>query len=145
MRPSLDDYFLAMLPLVAARGTCPRRLVSCILVDDRGRLVSSGYNGNPPGAPHCEDSPCPGSPVIGGQRFNCESVHAELNAVIQAGASRREPVTAYCSLTPCRPCAAALLSVGVKRVVALEYYKYDNAGPELLAKAGVILEVVHAK
>jgi len=145
MRPSLDHYFLAMLPLVAARGTCPRRQVACILVDERGRLVASGYNGNPPGAAHCDSVPCPGSPALGGTRTACESVHAELNAVIQAGASRREPVTAYCSLTPCRSCAAALLSVGVKRVVALEYYKYDNAGPELLAKAGVILEVVHAK
>jgi len=64
-----------------------------------------------------------------------------LNAVIQAGASRREPVTAYCSLTPCRPCAAALLSVGVKRVVALEKYKHDDRGAALLAKAGVELEV----
>jgi dCMP deaminase len=144
-RPSIDSYYLTMLPLVASRGTCPRRQVACILVDDRGRLVSSGYNGNPPGASHCDIVPCLGSPAIGGQRTDCESVHAELNAVIQAGASRREPVVAYCSLTPCRPCAAALLSVGVKRVVALERYKYDDAGPELLAKAGIILEVAHAK
>ena len=143
-RPSLDEYFLAMLLQVAMRGTCPRRKVSCILVDSCGRLVATGYNGNPPGAPHCCDRPCPGSPLIGGARADCEAVHAELNAVIQAGASRREPVTAYCSLTPCRPCAAALLSVGVKRVVALEAYKYDNAGPKLLAKAGVKLEVLSA-
>jgi dCMP deaminase len=145
VRPSLDDYFLAMLPLVASRGTCPRRQVACILVDDKGRFVSSGYNGNPPGADHCDMVPCPGSPAIGGLRTDCESVHAELNAVIQAGASRRAPVTAYCSLTPCRPCAAALLSVGVKRTVALERYKYDDAGPALLAKAGVSWEVVSDK
>lgn len=132
------------MPLVAARGTCPRKLVSCILIDIHGRLVATGYNGNPPGAAHCDESPCLGSPAVGGQRFDCESVHAELNAVIQAGASRREPVTAYCSLTPCRPCAAALLSVGVRRVVALERYKYDDAGPALLLKAGVELEVREA-
>lgn len=142
MRPSIDAYYLAILPLVASRGTCPRRQVACILVDGKGRLVATGYNGNPPGADHCDLVPCPGSPAIGGQRTECESVHAELNAVIQAGASRREPVTAYCSLTPCRPCAAALLSVGIKRVVALEQYKYDDAGPALLAKAGVQLEVL---
>src|SRR6185437_7893780 len=97
-RPDLDEYYLAMLPLVASRGTCPRRQVACVLADERGRLVATGYNGNPSGAAHC-------------------------------------------SLAPCRPCAAALLSVGVTRVVALESYKYDNAGPALLAKAGVALEI----
>lgn len=140
-RPNIDEYFLAMLPLVASRGTCPRRQVACILVDDKGRLVATGYNGNPPGAFHCDVTPCPGSPVVGGERSACEAIHAELNAVVQAGSSRREPCTAYCSLTPCRPCAAALLSVGVKRVVALDRYKYDDAGPTLLARAGVELEV----
>jgi dCMP deaminase len=142
VRPTIDEYWIAMLPLIASRGTCPRRQVSCILVDERGRLVATGYNGNPPGSLHCTESPCPGSPVVKGLRMDCEAVHAELNAVIQAGDSRRTPWTAYCSLTPCRPCAAALLSIGVKRVVALERYKYDNAGPALLAKAGVMLDVV---
>ena len=44
MRPSLDAYFLAMLPLVAGRGTCPRRQVACILTDQEGRMVSMGYS-----------------------------------------------------------------------------------------------------
>ena len=140
-RPSLDKYWLEKLASFASRGTCPRRQVACLLTDELGRLVSSGYNGNPKGATHCIDEPCPGSPTICGKREDCEAVHAELNAVIQAGDSKRVPVTAYCSLTPCRPCAAALLSIGVKRVVALERYKYDNAGPILLDKAGVKLEV----
>ena len=141
MRPSLDDYYIAMLPLVASRGTCPRRQVGCILTDAKGRLVATAYNGNASGLRHCIDSPCPGAPSLGGTRIDCEAVHAELAAILQATASRRAPHTAYCSLTPCRACATALISAGVSRVVALEAYKYDTTGLALLQKAGVTLEI----
>jgi dCMP deaminase len=143
-RPDLDEYFLAMLPLVASRGTCPRRRVGCILVDERGRLCATGYNGNAPGLPHCVDVPCPGAESIGGPRESCEAVHAEESALLQARASRREPRTAYCSLTPCFGCAKSLLSAGITRVVALRAYKHDDLGVRLLLKAGVELEVREA-
>lgn len=141
-RPSLDEYWLAMVPLVAARGTCPRRQVGAILTDADGKLVATGYNGNPPGASHCIDSPCPGSPALNGKREDCEVLHAELNALLQAVDSRRKPVTLYCGLTPCFPCAKALLTAGIRRVIALEHYKYDDAGVSLLRKHGVEVYVV---
>jgi dCMP deaminase len=139
-RPSLDDYFLAMLPLVASRGTCPRRQVACILVDEKGRLVATGYNGNAPGMAHCIDKPCPGAESIGGLRESCQAVHAEASALLQARASRREPCTAYCSLTPCFSCAKLLISAGITRVVAMDTYKYDALGLQLLHEAGVELK-----
>jgi dCMP deaminase len=142
MRPTIDEYYLAMLPLVASRGTCPRRQVACILTDDHGRLCATGYNGNAPGLPHCVDVPCPGAEVIGGAREDCEAVHAEESALLQARSSRREPRTAYCSLTPCFGCANLLLSAGITRVVAVRMYRHDDRGVRLLLKAGVELEVV---
>jgi len=143
-RPSLDAYFLAMLPLVASRGTCPRRQVGCVLVDFQGRLVATAYNGNASGMAHCIDVPCPGAESLGGSRESCEAVHAESAALLQARASRREPHTAYCSLTPCMNCAKLLISAGVKRVVALSMYKHDDLGVRLLLKAGVELEVMES-
>ena len=140
-RPSLDEYWLSMVPQVASRGTCPRRQVACILVDESGKLVSTGYNGPASGLEHCIDQPCPGSPAVGGERTDCEATHAELNAVLQAAASRRSPWTAYCSLTPCLPCAQALLGTGIKEVVALALYAHDDKGPRLLNKAGVMVWV----
>jgi dCMP deaminase len=143
VRPSLDVYYGAMLPLVASRGTCPRRLVACVLVDDHGRLVATGYNGNAPGLPHCMDAPCPGAESLGGPREACEAVHAEASALLQARSSRREPRTAYCSLTPCMDCAKLLVSAGVRRVVAAAAYKHDEGrGAAYLAKAGVSLELI---
>ena len=137
-RPPIDDYYLAMLPLVASRGTCPRRQVACVLTDDKGRLVATGYNGTAPNTPHCIDAPCPGA---AGAREACEAIHAECSALLQARASRREPHTAYCSLTPCFYCAKMLVSAGVRRVVAAEWYKYDDAGPAYLIKNGVVLKI----
>ncbi len=141
-RPTLDNYYLAMLPLVASRGTCPRRQVGCVLTDAHGRLVATAYNGNASGMPHCIDSPCPGAESLGGSREACEAVHAESAALLQARSSRREPHTAYCSLTPCFSCAKLLLSAGIKRVVALQMYKHDDLGVRLLLKAEVELEVI---
>ena len=142
MRPLLDEYFLAMLPLVASRGTCPRRQVACILTDQDGRLVSTGYNGSAPGMGHCtEDDACAGHPAFGGTREQCLATHAELNAVLQSLGSRRQPFTAYCSLTPCKACAQALLGCGVKQVVALALYQHGTDGPRLLNKAGVTVWV----
>jgi len=136
-RPDIDAYWSAMVPLVAARATCPRRSVGAILTDAEGRLVSTGYNGNAPGAVHCIDEPCPGSPALGGERQNCEALHAEANSVAQVLGSRRAPHTLYCSLTPCFPCAMLLLAVGVRRVVALERYRHDDRGPAFLVRNGV--------
>jgi dCMP deaminase len=136
-RPSLDEYWLSMVPLVAARCTCPRRQVGAILVDAKGQLVSTGYNGNPSGLGHCVDIPCPGAPSLGGQRSDCQALHAEANAVAQAMGSRRAPWTLYCALTPCHDCSKLLLAVGVREIVALERYAHDDRGPRLLNKAGV--------
>jgi dCMP deaminase len=136
-RPSLDEYYLAMLPLVASRGTCPRRQVAAILVDDKGRLVSTGYNGPPAGMPHCTEHPCPGAGD--GPREDCEAVHAESNAILQAQASRRTPHTLYCSTTPCFNCAKLLVSAGISRVVAESRYRHDDRGASLLARAQVLL------
>ena len=136
-RPSIDAYYLAMVPLIASRATCPRRSVGAILTDIDGRLIATGYNGSAPGAVHCMDQPCPGSPLLGGNRESCKSLHAELNALLQAADSRRRPHTLYCTLTPCFPCAKALLCAGVQRVVAMLQYAHDDAGPKFLVRNGV--------
>ncbi len=140
-RPSIDEYYLAMLPLVASRATCPRRSVAAILVDATGRLVAIGYNGVPSGMPHCIDVACPGAGDQSGDSSRCLAIHAEVSALSQARASRRQPHTLYCSTTPCFECAKLLITEGVRRVVAASAYA-DQRGAELLERAGV--EVLRA-
>ena len=140
VRPNIDSYYLAMLPLIASRATCPRRQVAAILVDERGKLVSIGYNGVPTGLPHCIDTPCAGAGDASGDTSRCIAIHAEVNAMLQAQASRRRPHTLFCSTTPCFNCAKMLIAEGVRRVVALSAYA-DERGLALLSQAGVQVDV----
>ena len=135
-RPSIIEYYIAMLPLVASRATCPRRQVAAILTDDDSKLVSIGYNGCPSGMSHCIDVPCAGANDLSGDTSRCIAIHAEQNALSQARSSRRQPHTLYCSTTPCFDCSKLLITEGVKRVVAASVY-VNTTGVDLLKQAGV--------
>lgn len=58
-RPDWDDYFLGIAAAVAARADCTRRRIGAVIVRDH-RIVSTGYNGAPPGHRGClSDRACP--------------------------------------------------------------------------------------
>lgn len=55
-----DDYYLRIADDVALRADCTRRKVGAVLVAKDNRIVSTGYNGSPPGKPGClSDGACP--------------------------------------------------------------------------------------
>ena len=84
MREPVDWYFLKMALLVAQRGTCARRKVGCILVNQKRHVIATGYNGNPAGQKHCIDYPCKGATAKSGRDLElCEAIHAEQNALLQ--------------------------------------------------------------
>lgn len=56
MRPTLEEYFIKMVQLVATRSTCLRRSVGCVLVNHRGHVIATGYNGVAAGMLHCNES-----------------------------------------------------------------------------------------
>lgn len=55
MRPDLDTYFMSMAVLVASRATCPRRKVGSVLINTRGHVLATGYNGVAAGQAHCNE------------------------------------------------------------------------------------------
>lgn len=58
-RPAWQDYYLGIADSVAVRADCTRRKVGAIVVKDNS-IVSTGYNGAPPGEPGClSDGACP--------------------------------------------------------------------------------------
>lgn len=144
MRPSWDDYFLRLAVDVSRRSTCQRRNIGALLVRDR-RILTTGYNGPPPGIDHCEDiGGCLREKrgVPSGERLDiCRAIHAEANAILQAaihGVVIRGSVL-YCTNTPCFGCAKLLIGTGVTRMVVIEGYQ-DELSAELLEEAGVIVE-----
>jgi dCMP deaminase len=55
MRPAKAETWLEVARAVAKQSTCLRRQVGCVLVDARGHVLSTGYNGVASGMPHCND------------------------------------------------------------------------------------------
>lgn len=58
MRPDWLEYFFGIAEAVAARADCTRRQAGAVIVRDH-RIISTGYNGAPRGAPGCLEGACP--------------------------------------------------------------------------------------
>lgn len=127
-RPSRDQVYLQIAETIAQRGTCPRRQVGCLLVDSRGRILSTGYNGVAAGRPHCcEGSPCEGANAVSGQGLDkCEAIHAEQNAILLLS-DPWSVDTAYVTVSPCIPCMKLLLGTSCQRIVCRELYPHTKA------------------
>lgn len=124
-RPSWDEHYIGMAEQIAKMGTCARRQVGCVLVDARNRVVSTGFNGVPPGWPHCSTevvSRCPGAEAKSGTRLDeCNANHAEANALIYC--PNPELIrTCYVTCSPCINCVKMLLVTGCSRIVFKEEY-----------------------
>src|SRR5512136_329413 len=136
-RISKDHYFMNIAIEVARRSTCTRRQIGAIIVSDVGEIKSTGYNGNPRGLPHCHEIGCIRDKlnIPSGTRLEtCTAVHAEQNALIQAGTNARGS-TLYSTIVPCPICARMILNAQVSRVVYIDDYS-NLAGVELLKQAG---------
>lgn len=59
-RPDWDTYFLGVAQSISARADCRRRTVGAVIVSQDHRVLSTGYNGAPPGRPGCLAGACPG-------------------------------------------------------------------------------------
>jgi len=125
---------------VSRRSTCTRRQIGAIIVSEHGEIKSTGYNGNPRGLPHCEEMGCIRDKlgIPSGTRLEtCTAVHAEQNALIQAGTNARGS-TLYSTIVPCPICARMILNAQVSRVVYIDDYS-DLSGVELLKEGRVVM------
>ena len=136
-----DDYFMGVSLLAADRSKDPSTQVGACIVSDDNRILSTGYNGFPQG---CSDDEFPWNrdEKLGETKYNFV-VHAELNAILNAGGKSLVGSRIFVSLFPCHECAKAIIQSGVKEVVYLSD-KYtgtvsDNASRRMLTAAGVKL------
>lgn len=132
-----DEYFLKLAMLISERSTCPRMHCGAVIVRNR-RVLATGYNGSPPGLPHCDDVGCL---VVDN---HCQrTTHAELNAVIQAalhGVSIHG-ATLYATNMACTTCAKMLIGAGVERVVVFSHY-HKTLASEFYRQAKVPIEIL---
>lgn len=130
-RPSWDRYFLDIAEAVSRRSHDGETQVGVVIVDPNKRILATGYNGFPPG---CDDRELPN---LRPDKYPY-MVHAEINAIASSRQDLRGS-TLYCTWSPCRDCAKAVITAGIARVVFRKAYKNDDFTfvLDLLTRCGI--------
>ena len=132
-----DEYFMSVALLAAMRSKDPNTQVGACIVGEDDRIISTGYNGFPRG---CSDDEFPWD-RDGEETKYPYVVHAELNAILNAGGRSLAGARVYVGLFPCNECAKAIIQAGIKEVIYLSD-KYagtpaNNASKRMLRAAKV--------
>lgn len=110
-------------------STCSRRQVGAVVVQDR-KVIGNGFNGVASGKAHCVSGGCPRGrlsysdvpPGADYNQFPCYAIHAEHNAILQAGLERCLGATIYVTDQPCQQCANLIEHAKIGRVVIMGNY-----------------------
>ena len=133
-RPSKNANFLHVAEVLAERSDCRRAQVGAVLVDARGKIKGTGYNASPAQVPGCNERVACyriANNIESGTRYEtCRSVHAEQNAIIQAGEEKCAGGTLYVygHLKICILCKRFIINAGIKSVILAtedNYREYD--------------------
>ncbi|KAK1831588.1 cytidine deaminase-like protein [Podospora conica] len=142
LRPSWDMYFMSLASLAAQRSNCMKRRVGCVVVRDK-RVISTGYNGTPRGLVNCGEGGCGRCNAGEGSGHGlatCLCIHAEENALLEAGRERlAERAVLYCDTCPCLTCSIKIVQVGIGEVVYSQEYSMDGRTAAVFAEGGVKL------
>jgi len=155
-----DLVFLKIAEDLAVLGTCDRAAVGAVVVRS-GRCITWGYNGAPPGMPHCDENYHGWKSWVedkyreeGRRSWHIDEVKADAEYQLQSGcrnathaeanalafAARQgistDGATLYVTVSPCLDCSRLLIAAGIKTVYYKEEYR-DARGLELLRQAGV--------
>lgn len=128
-RCSWDEYFKKIVSATKERSPCLRLQVGCILIKDN-RIISQGYNGFLPNAPHCS---------IVRDNHEMATVHAEQNAIADCAKRGVNCLnsTAYITHYPCINCTKLLLASGINHIKYIDDYKNDELVAHLCEQLNV--------
>lgn len=142
LRPEWDSYFMHFADLAAMRSNCMKRRVGCVIVKNK-RVVATGYNGTPRGFTNCNEGgcyrcnhPCVENSGVG--LSTCLCLHAEENALLEAGRARVEGDSIlYCNTCPCLTCSIKIVQMGITEVIYSQSYSMDAFSEKVFKQAGV--------
>lgn len=127
VRPSWDDYGLALAKTVSLRADCRRAQHGAVILDLEHRVAGAGYNGYPAGVPGCLSGGCPRGSVPPSQLphrapYNdgigrCDAIHAESNCIMDAPPWRRAGATIYVTGQPCHGCEVLIAGSGLSKAI----------------------------
>jgi dCMP deaminase len=127
-----DEYFMSIAVLASQRSPCARLNVGSVIVKNN-RLISMGYNGYIPGAPH-----------ISRVQDNHEQsiIHSEVNAITDCarrGASL-EDAKIYVTHYPCINCFRSIAACGIKEIIFLNDYHNNPIVQELANDSFIVIK-----
>jgi len=156
MRLDKDQWAIQLALVTAKRATCYRRSVGCVLLNARGHVLATGYNGVASGQRHCNEVvvhpnmeiehgksipvtshpyACPGAYEKSGTNLEgCQAIHAEQNALLQCR-DTWEVHTCYVTASPCITCVKLLLNTTCERIVFRDAYPHEIS-KQLWTQAG---------
>lgn len=117
-----NDYFLEIAKTCASRSNCIRAQVGAVIVGEDKKIKATGYNGTPSKVTSCAElGYCyrVQNNIPSGTRYEtCRSIHAEQNAIIQAGQDRCKGATMYIwgHNMICILCKRFIVQAGIKDV-----------------------------
>lgn len=130
---------MGVAKLASLRSKDPSTQVGACIVSPDRIILSTGYNGFPKGCSD-DDYPWAREGDVNDTKYPYV-VHAELNAILNAGGKDLHGATIYVALFPCNECAKAIIQSGIREVVYLsdKYSGTDQnvSSKRMLASAGV--------
>jgi dCMP deaminase len=135
-----DIRFIELAKLVGSWSKDPSTQVGAVIVDEKNRIVSVGYNGFP-------------QKISDNERLKDREtkynviVHAEANAILFANRDL-SGCTIYTSpFQPCSNCSGLIIQSGIKKVVTVKtdndrWLKDFTLAAQILIEAGVAIKYV---
>ena len=127
-RPDINEYCLDLTDVICSRSTCIRRQYGALITKNK-RIIATGYNGSASGEPNCCDTEeCwrEEHNIPHGQQYEkCVAIHAEANAITQAGIDTCYGATMYLSgfengkritAEPCEMCKRLIINSRLAKV-----------------------------
>lgn len=127
-----DEYFMSIAVLASCRSPCTRLKVGSVIVNNN-RLISMGYNGYIPGAPHIsriQDS------------HEQSIIHSEVNAIsdcAKRGVSLKGSKI-YITHYPCINCFRSVAACGIKEIIYLDNYNNNPVVQELANDSSITIK-----
>jgi len=113
-----DRRFLRLAREVSSWSKDDKWKVGAVIVDRHNHIVSTGYNGPPTGIDIVENK-------------DAQTIHAEVNAILQANRDVR-----YCTMyvypfMPCATCASIIIQSGIGFVITIDEEISDKWNPHI--------------
>ena len=137
-----NEYFLEIARTVARRSNCIRAHVGAVIVGKDRKIKATGYNGVPSKVVSCmELGECYRikNNIPSGTRYEtCRSIHAEQNAIIQAGQDRCKGASLYIwgHNIICILCKRFIVQSGIEII----YLKKDENSPMEIVTTKELIE-----